>query len=108
MAKRKEVAIKRFVSDVERNANRLRKEVQRFSRNVDLRHDLDELAGELRRGAAAAAAEVEHYLHDLRRGLEKGPAKKPALSSSTAGAWHTQPRPSSRMTSVCERMVPAE
>jgi hypothetical protein len=71
MAKRKPDVIQRFVNQIERNARKLKKDLQRFSKNADLPHKLDELAGELRRSAASVASEVEHYLHDLRSGAAK-------------------------------------
>lgn len=99
MAKRKPDLINRIVDQVEKNATKLRKDLRRFSRNTDLPHKLDEIAGELRRGAASVAAEVEHYLHELRapktatagkrRPARKKGAKKTA-KRSTATAKRTR------------------
>ncbi len=92
MAKRKPDVIQRFVKQIERNSNKLKKDLKRFSKNAHLPHNLDELAGELRRSAASVASEVEHYLHEISRGAKSAAAAgkqaitkaKPAKRRSSA------------------------
>ena len=84
MAKRKPDAIKRFINQVEKNATKLRKDLKRFSRDTDLPHKLEEIAGELRRGAATVASEVEHYLHDLRTQMKSTTRKRRTARKKTA------------------------
>ncbi len=79
MAKRKTDGIQKFIKQIERTASRLKKDLKRFSKNNRLPHNLDELAGELRRSAASVASDIEHYLHDMTaaaKAATSGTAKK--------------------------------
>ncbi len=109
MPKKKADAIQRFIKDVEANAARLRKDLQRFSKNVHLPHDLEELSSDLRRGAAVVAAEIEHYLHHIRRDLldnarprtaakRRGSAKRKKPSASKRGVATKRPGTTKRGT----------
>jgi hypothetical protein len=63
----------RVITDVERVAKRLRTEVRK--RANALPKDLKVQAARLRKQAAAAAALIEDYVHEIRVDLEKGARK---------------------------------
>ena len=99
MAKKKPAVIEKFVKQIERNAKQLRKDVKRFSKNTDLPHNLDELAGELRRGAATLASEIEHYLHEVRSGLQQ-PRDKAGKKTAKKATASRKKKTTKRATSA--------
>jgi hypothetical protein len=85
-----------LVKDVEALAKRLRTDIRKRVRAAGLLKNLQAAADQLRKRAAKAAAQVEKYVHELRRELERGgkpaarvkvrrkPRKRPASVSPTA------------------------
>jgi len=61
------------IQDVEKLAKQLRADIRK--RAVGLPKNLPAVAGKLRKRAAAAAEQVEKYVHRLRMDLERGAAK---------------------------------
>lgn len=80
--------IRELVGDVEAAAKRLRGEIRKRAQETGLLKNLQSAANQLRKQAAAAAAQVEKYAHELRRELEKGgkaPAKRKARPAKRKG-----------------------
>jgi len=68
-----------LVGEVEALAKRLRTDIRRRAKAAGLEKNLKAAADQLRKRAAAAAAQVERYVHDIRKELEGG--AKPAARS---------------------------
>ena len=77
MAKTRGDGIGAMIREVEDLAKRLRTDVRKRVAAVGVPKDLPVVAAKLRKRAAAAAEQVEKYVHQLRVELERG-AKKPA------------------------------
>ncbi len=103
MAKRKTDGIQKFIKKIERTASKLKKDLKRFSKNSRLPHNLDELAGELRRSAASVASDIEHYLHDMTdaaKSAASGPRKasKARAAKKRTGAAKKRTRKAAKKT----------
>ena len=67
----------KLVAEVEALAKRLRSDVRKRISETGLPKRLQKAAADLRKRAAAAAAQVEKYVHDIRTELEGAPKKAP-------------------------------
>ena len=66
------------IAEVEALAKRLRTDIRKRADAAGLLKNLKSMADQLRKRAAKAAAQVEKYVHELRKELEAGakPAKR--------------------------------
>lgn len=71
-AKKQGDRIGTLIKDWEALAKRLRSDVAKRARAAGLPKDLQSAANQLRKQAAAVAAQVEKRVHQLRKDLEKG------------------------------------
>ena len=79
MAKVKTDGLAAVVRDVEKLAKQLRADIRKRATAAGLPKTLQAAAGQLRKRAAVAAAQVEKYVHTVRTELEhsgKAPAKR--------------------------------
>jgi CRISPR/Cas system-associated protein Cas10 (large subunit of type III CRISPR-Cas system) len=68
-----------LVADVEALAKRLRTDIRKRAEAAGLLKNLRAMADQLRKRAATAAAQVEKYVHEIRKDLEAaGKSAKPA------------------------------
>jgi ABC-type transporter Mla subunit MlaD len=67
-----------LIADVEKVAKRLRADIRKRAEATGLLKNLNAMANQLRKRAAAAAAQVEKYVHEIRKELEAGAKKAPA------------------------------
>ena len=87
-----------LIRDVEALAKRLRTDIRKRVQAAGLLKNLQSAADQLRKRAAAAAAQVEKYVHQLRTELERGgakpvkrakprkrPKKRPAMTAAPIG-----------------------
>ena len=74
-AKKPQDQIGALIKDVEALARRLRAKITKRARAAGMPKDLQSAAKQLRKGAAVLAAQVEKYVHQLRKELEAGPAR---------------------------------
>ncbi len=82
MAKERRERISSLTQEIERVAKNVRGEIRRATPTKAL----ERAAKELRKRAAAVLAEVEKYIHELRKELEKGVAKKTPVKRKRARA----------------------
>ena len=73
MATKKKDRISALVAEVESLAKRLRTDIRKRAEEAGLAKNLRKAADQLRKRAAAVAAQVEKYLHELRVELEGRP-----------------------------------
>lgn len=77
-----------LIAEVEALAKRLRTDIRKRAEAAGVLKSLRTLAEQLRKRAAKAAAQVENYVHELRKELEaasragKKPAKRKRLKAS--------------------------
>jgi hypothetical protein len=83
MAKRRGDRISELIKDVESSAKRLRADVRKRANATGLLKNLQTAAEQLRKRAAAAAGQVERYVHELRKELE-GSAGQAARKAKSA------------------------
>ncbi|HVM95220.1 MAG TPA: hypothetical protein VMT89_02470 [Candidatus Acidoferrales bacterium] len=76
-SKRPSDRVGRLVADVEALAKRLRSDVRKRVKGAGLPKRLQKAANDLRKRAAFAAAQVEKYVHQIRKELEGAPQKAP-------------------------------
>jgi hypothetical protein len=72
MAKMKSDGLAAVVRDVEKLAQQLRADIRKRATAAGLPKTLKSAAGQLRKRAAVAAAQVEKYVHSVRTELEHG------------------------------------
>lgn len=71
--------VRAMIADVEALAKRLRTDIRKRAEAAGLLKNLRAMADRLRKQAAAAAAQVEKYVHEIRKDLEAaGKTAKPA------------------------------
>ena len=61
-----------MIGDVEELAQRMRADITKRAKAAGLPKNLQKVATQLRKRAATAAAQVEKYVHQLRKDLEGG------------------------------------
>ena len=94
MAKKQKDRAAALIKDVETAAKRLRTEIRRRAQRTGLVKTLQSAADQLRKRAAAAAAQVEKYVHELRKELEKGskpPKRKKKVAKKKPAPMPTMP-----------------
>lgn len=76
-----------LVREVETVAKRLRTDIRKRAAAAGILKQLESGANQLRKRAAAVAAQVEKYVHELRMDLERAPkaAKKTKAARKPAG-----------------------
>lgn len=79
-AKQQGDRVGKMVRDVEALAKSLRTELRK--RAEDLPKNLHQIAHRLRKQAAAAAAQVEKYVHAVRKELETAPKARPRAKAA--------------------------
>ncbi len=72
----------RLVAEVETLAKRLRMDVRKRAKEGGILKRLQKAADDLRKRAAVAAAQVEKYVHDIRKELEGAPKRAPKRNKS--------------------------
>lgn len=83
MANKKTDRLAEVIKEIEALAKRLRADLRRAAKDSGLTKNLERAAAALRKQAAALAAQVEKYVHELRVELSK-PMKKVALPKKAA------------------------
>ncbi len=104
MAKRRGDRISQLIKDVESSTKRLRTDIRKRANATGLLKNLQTAAAQLRKRAAAAAGQVEKYVHELRKELEgsagqaakKAKAAKRSASATKAAATRRRTAASSR------------
>jgi ElaB/YqjD/DUF883 family membrane-anchored ribosome-binding protein len=79
MAKKHKDRVANMVAEVERAAKHLRADVRKRVKERPMLRALQKAADRLRERAAAAAGQMEKYVHQLRMELEGAPAAKRAV-----------------------------
>ena len=78
-----------MMAEVEALAKRLRTDIRKRAEAVGLLKNLRAMADQLRKQAAKAAAQVEKYVHELRKELEAaGKTAKPAKRKKAKPKMH--------------------
>jgi hypothetical protein len=83
-----------LIKDVESAAKRLRNDVRKRANAAQLQRNLQNAAAQLRKRAAAAAGQVEKYVHEVRKELEgkAGAAAKKAKAPRSTKRTRTTRR----------------
>jgi hypothetical protein len=77
MATKRSDRLAEVIREMEALAKRLRADLRRAAREAGLTRNLEKAAAALRKQAAAVAAQVEKYAHEIRMELsKKAPARK--------------------------------
>lgn len=96
MAKSRTEGVATVIQDVEKLAKELRVDLRKRMTATGLPKRLEQAAMRLRKRAISAAEQVEKYVHQLRKDLERGmkkPAKPRRRRAAKPAAHHRQPPP---------------
>jgi hypothetical protein len=87
--------VNRLIKEVEGLAKRLQTDIRKRVRAAGVLRNLQSAANQLRKRAAAAAAQVENYVHQIRKDLERGatPPKRAKATRKPKKRPHAEKRP---------------